>query len=439
MSKLKVTDKYFLYGWLDAEKGMHNIGKKVSRKDTYISSISSGEWWSRFSDGKMTQYCIIESDDENVISACEWFALDYGINVCGKDAFYNKSNNASRGDQSLITNDMKKSIVDYFDGKLKPVDSGSKTPLHVNLMNKFENGEYPVVDIPVYELEQYGFLQVREEKANQAGIANIIDSWTENPEQVKKQIDPVIVVQQKDGRKLLNGNTRLGAATRCRGWNTLPVVIIDEKEFGSTKKQREQTQLLFGSVANAEDEVYRKTNTDADLIHQMLTWMALEGITASSIVDNKLAKDSVTELLKINFKNSCRTMRKLSGVITKLFNKIERDEAEITIQENLITYSDSELIKYKVRKYEKKGIPAVISTMASLKHFECIGYVRNRALQYPEADKFALVIYFKTKHEWEIERKEKRIDKLKQIIKRFNDNIVVDVLPAFSKNNGLSK
>jgi hypothetical protein len=64
---------------------------------------------------------------------------------------------------------------------------------------------------------------------------------------------------------------------------------------------------------------------------------------------------------------------------------------------------------------------------------ECIGYIRNRAHQFPNATKFALVLYYKSKSQYQTERKEKWIEKLKMSIRRFNDPIVVDVLPAFAK------
>ena len=167
--------------------------------------------------------------------------------------------------------------------------------------------------------------------------------------------------------------------------------------------------------------------------HQMLSWLALEGISTKDILDDKLARTSVTELLKINFKDSCRTMKKLTGVINKLFTKLESDEAEIAVQENLLTYSDSELMKYKTRKYETKGIPAVVTTMSSLRDMKCIGYIRNRAQQYPEATQFALVLYYSSKQEYHKERKEKHLEKVKESIKRFGDQIVIDILPAFNK------
>jgi hypothetical protein len=138
-------------------------------------------------------------------------------------------------------------------------------------------------------------------------------------------------------------------------------------------------------------------------------------------------------LLKIHFKHHCPTMKKLIGVIGKMFTKLEEDEAEIAVQENLLTYSESELMKYKIRNYETKGIPAVVTTMSSVNEMKCIGYIRNRAHQFPEATKFALVLYYASKKEYHNERKEKNLEKVKQSIKRFGDQIVIDVLPAFAK------
>jgi len=432
VAKLKITEKYFLYGWLDSEKLMHNIGKKVSKKLLYLTSVSAGQWWSRFTDGKMEQYCIIESDDRDIISACEWFALDYGFKVLGKKCFYNKTNNASKGDQSLVTKEMKQAVMDYFDGKLTPITNEAPFPLHVNILNKVIGGEYDIVNIPTFKLEQYGFLQVREERDNQAGIKAITESWMENPTQTMADMDPIAIVKTADGFKLINGNTRLGFASANK-INELPAVIIDEEEFGSTEKERNQCYVLFGGFANAEDKVYRKPNTDGDLIHQMLSWLALEGISTQNILNDKLAKAAVTDLLKIHFKHHCPTMKKLIGVIGKMFTKLEEDEAEIAVQENLLTYSESELMKYKIHNYETKGIPAVVTTMSSVNEMKCIGYIRNRAHQFPEATKFALVLYYASKKEYHNERKEKNLEKVKQSIKRFGDQIVIDVLPAFAK------
>jgi hypothetical protein len=82
---MKHTDCFYLYAWLNKNPYTVNMGKKVSKKGTYVSSLSSMKFWNDFGGNKLEQYCIFESLDEAVVGAAEWWGLDYGIKVLGKE------------------------------------------------------------------------------------------------------------------------------------------------------------------------------------------------------------------------------------------------------------------------------------------------------------------------------------------------------------------
>jgi hypothetical protein len=428
-SNLKISEKYYLYAFVDKIK-IINLGKKVSAKVDYISSATSLKFWSKLSSEGMDQYSIIESDNKEAISAAEWWALDYGMTVLGKDRFYNKVNNAHKGDQSLVTAEMKAQIVSFFEGRLQPIKDPTPINLGVNLINKAESGEYPIKKVPVFELDQYITHQVRAVKRNISKENDLVSSWNQNPSRVEKLVDPVIVCEMADGSfKLVNGHTRIGAASRCRGWNTLPAVFIKEEEFGDTPEEIETNLIQAGSYANREEEVTRAVNTEEDVLFQMNNMLAVNNI------DIKLnsTRDYAKEFLTDKFWHTIPNKKKLAGLIKRLFNQFDKSQADVTVQQNMITYTDSELRDYKYKTYESKGVYAIVSTFTNMDHFEAFGFVWHHIVDYKDAKELAMILHFRTKHEWLKEQSEGKAKQLKEVIARFNLPVTVDVLPSFKE------
>lgn len=427
---MKITDKIYLYAWEHPEKGKINIGKKVSSKDNYISSATSHEFWRDWSNNKLEQYCIFETEDEDQLSAAEWWALDYGIRTRGVENFYNVQNNAHRGDQSLVTPEIMKSIVDYFDGKLKPEIHDKPLSLAENIIHKVENGEYEIHQVPVFEIQEYTPNQVREVTRNVEGEDEIIKRYLEDPQRVKNSVSPMVVmVRDGNNPMIVNGHTRLAAASRCKGWDTLPVAFIDYSEFGETEDEIKKNLIIAGSYANRESYIYTKENTDEDLLMQMNNVLAIANID----IGVETARDYAKEYLMSEFGNIVASKSKLNGLIRKLFNKYDKEQANIEIQANLITYSDADLRKYSYDNYESKGIAAIKSTFAHMNHMQVLGHAFNHTLQYDKKpEELAIILHYRTKHEYQKEQNDQRAAKLKKVIERYNLPVVVDVLPAFA-------
>lgn len=429
---MKHTNRFYLYAWMNTNAPHQvNLGKKVSSKETYVSSASSSAFWNAYGRGDLMQYCIFESEEEATVSASEWWALDYGMGVYGKEKFYNYLNNAHKGDQSLVTPEIKQKIVDFYENRLTPEADVEKVSLGKNIINKVESGAYEIVNIPVFELEEYVRKQARSVTRNVDGEDEIVRAYNENPKLVLREITPMTICECADGtRKIVNGHTRLGAAARCKGWNTLPVCIVKEEEFGETKVEIETNILIAGSYANRRSRVYSKENTDEDLVFQIESFIALQGLDIS----HETARPYIREMLVTEFGDSAGSNNKASGVVTKIFNKFDKDQINISITSNLKTYSDSDLKTYCFKKYESKGIAVIRTTMNNLGHFEGLGYVFHHVSHMDKMPKdLAIVVHARTKQEYATEQKADKIGALKRVIAFYNLPITVDVLPSFDE------
>jgi hypothetical protein len=340
-------------------------------------------------------------------------------------------NNAHKGDQSLVTAEIKAKIVDFFENRLTPENESTTFSIAENIINAVENGGYPVVYLPVYEIETYERRQARAVTRNVQNEDNIIRKYNENPGRVMKEVTPMTVCESPDGtRKIVNGHTRLGAALRCKGWNTLPVCIVKEEEFGEDAKEIELSILQAGSYANRRSWVDAEENTDADLLFQMQQTVKINEFDLSVDTGRKYIREYLTDM----FAGSAGSRQAASGMVTKLFNKFDNELTNFTITGNLTTYSDSDLKKYVYKNYESKGIAAIHTTMNRLQHFEGLGYIFHHVSHMKnKPEKLAIVIHARTKAEYATEQKSKKIEALKNTISFYNLPIVVDVLPSFEE------
>jgi hypothetical protein len=425
------TTNFYLYAWLKPEPYTVNMGKKVSRKTSYVSSASSAEFWNDFNKTDLEHYCIFESDDEAVVSAAEWWGLDYGMNVLGKDKFYNKVNNAHRGDQSLVTEEIKQKIVAFYEGKLKPETNAEELSLGRNIIDKVENGFYPVEQFPVYKLVEMQRNQARAIQHNVVIESDIVRAYADNPKQVLRDITPATLVKRPDGSlEIVNGHTRIGAASKCKGWNEIPVCIVDESDFGSDDTEIATNILLAGSYANRRSPISAQSNTDDDLMFQMENYLVLQDMDASI----ETAQPYIREVLTKQFSASAGSKRIASGIITKIFNKYEKQKNEMSISKNMTVYSSSQLRDYCYKNYEKKGIAVVHSTMSSMAHFDPLGFIFHHVSHMNTLPKkLAIVLHSRTKDEYVKGQAAGKVAAMQRVIDGYKLPITIDVLPAFEE------
>ena len=425
------TTNFYLYAWLKPEPYTVNMGKKVSRRTSYVSSASAPEFWNDFGAAKLEQYCIFESDDESVVAAAEWWGLDYGMQVLGKDKFYNKVNNAHKGDQSLVTEEIKNKIVAFYNGKLKPESDAKSVSLGKNIIDKVENGFYPVIQYPVYKLIELQRNQARAIEQNVTVEQEIIRAYNTQPKQVLRDITPATLIKRADGSlEIINGHTRIGAASQCKGWNELPVCIVDESDFGETPTELASNIIIAGSYANRRSPIITQENTDDDLVFQMKNYMVIQGLDISP----ETARDYIRDLLTTEFAESAGSRSKASGIVTKIFNQYDKEQNELSITKNMKVYSDSFLKKYCYDKYESKGISTVHSTMSSMAHFTPLGFVFHHASHMSKLPKqLAIVLHCRTKNEYVNAQSADKVTSMKRVIEHYKLPITIDVLPSFEE------
>ena len=428
---MKYTDKCYVYAWVLRKKPKINIGKKVSRKETYISSIISSEFWKDMTSGEMEQYLLWEGDCPETAAAVEWWAMDYGMTIVGKDSFYNRKNNAHRGKQNLVTPEIKEKVVNFFEGKLTPEKTSQEYSLAENIVLAVENGGYPVVKLPVYEIAEYESAQARAVQSNISGEDQIVRSFEEDAKRVLDNVTPMTICERPDGTRIIvNGHTRLGAALRCRGWNTMPVCIIKEEEFGEDEIEIKSNIIQAGSFANRRSFVTTTENSDPDIVFQMEHEISLRNFNLAE--DSSL--DYIRNYLTNRFANSAGSRRAAAGIVTKVFNKFKENRNNLMLTGNLITYNDDQLRTYCYNNYECKGIPVVKGTVKQVDHMHIWGHIWNHIKNYDKVpEKLAIVLHYRSKTEFLNELRDKRIDELKKIIKMSGHNVSVDVLPAFKE------
>jgi len=427
---MKHTDCFYLYAWLNKNPYTVNMGKKVSKKGTYVSSLSSMKFWNDFGGNKLEQYCIFESLDEAVVGAAEWWGLDYGIKVLGKDKFYNKVNNAHKGDQSLVSIEIKNKIVDFYNGKLNPETDRYKFNVGKNIIDRVENGYYPVIQHPVYKLIELQRNQARAIEQNVVLEQEIVTAYNTDPKQVLRDVTPVTLIRRKDGTlEVVNGHTRIGAASKCRGWNEMPVCIVDESEFGDTELDIASNVLVAGSYANRRSPIITAENSDDDLQFQMQNYLALHKID----IKHKTAREYIRDLLTGVFSESAGSKSKASGAVTSLYKQFDKEQNELSISKNMKVYSDSELKNYCFQKYESKGISTIHSTMTSMKFLAPIAFTLNHAHANSLPDQLAIVLHCRSKDEYVTAQSSNRVADMQQVIDHYKLPIIIDVLPSFDK------
>ena len=429
-------DTSFVYAYKDMETSTLYIGfksPKVEDKLTYITSCESPEFWDRYSHG-MLERSILFVGSEMKAKAAEWFAMDQGFKL--GLPFFNRQNNAHKVDESILTTQEKQVIIDFLrDGKGIEFGSADAAEAEKNreivtrIADQIEKrtGYYKEMQVPILQVHMYKRWQVREEKVNWSTVSRIIQRLLEDPKRARETFLPITVVVHKDGSMtIVNGTTRTEAAMKTPGFNDVPVVYINETEFGSDQKARERNYTLFGLYMNREPFEVRVHNSKGDLKRNVNNFLREENIDLSKPAH----VDRARELVYKNFDYACGSKQQLNGILTSILSDFAKNQAELTYQDNLITYDDNFFAKYSWDNYRSKDISIVRVTVSEVANAKAIGYI-CRVMRKEKNKKGVLILHYVSKQELASEEENQWIEDMKVTIEYMGLPISVDVLPAF--------
>lgn len=444
MASIFDTGVSFVYAYTDVETKTLNIGLKTPNgedKLTYITSCSNPEFWKRYTLGKMER-SILFVGSEVKARAAEYFAMDFGFSI-GRE-FFNAKNNAHKTDESILSVEEKKVIVDFLRGEGNGLEFGSadsaKASRNKEIVTSIADAieaidtakdtkRYTKVMVALTEVLSYDRNQVRVELDNNTVVTKIVQRMLEDPARARLTFKPITVVVRKNGEKLVvNGNTRLKAASRAKGWDEVPVVFVNESEFGSTKKIRERNFTQFGLYMNREEFEVRATNTKEDLKRNIQNFLIEEKINLSKPTH----VDRARQLIYENFDYACGSKQQLNGILNSIMSDFEKSQAELAYQDNLITYDEQFFQNYSWDKYRSKDYSTVHATVGEAANAKPLAYI-CRVMRSQGTKKGAIILHYTSKQELASEAKNNWIVDLEETIKYMKLNIIVDVLPAFKK------
>jgi len=427
-----------VYAFRNRITGMMNIGVKSADGEdilTYITSLNNEEFWEQYSKGLMEKSILFfgESKHEDLAKTIEWFALKYGIST-KPEKFYLTKNNAHCVNEKLLTKEIKQIVIDYING-----GSGIEVPdscaedknIILSIDRNIQERKYQVFEMDTKIVHEYFRNQVRTDEYDPAHVSKIVTGMHEQPDEARKVFGPVIVVIKEDGSYwILDGSNRIKAAMKMfknkKGWATVPVILLNCTEFGSTEKQRQNNYDLFGMLQNKRKFEVKKENSKEDLKRNINNFIVSEGLDLSKPTHVERARTLIYD----RFLMVCESKSQLNGVLVSILNDFQKERHEMRYQKNLITYDDGFFSDYLWNKYEQHDIAAVSTTQSKAKYAEVLGWVFRR-MQTVDAKKGAIILYYSSKAELVNDEQEKWIDKLKETIKFNNLPITVEVLPAF--------
>ena len=281
--------KCYVYAWRNVNNGKMNIGYKSpnGEEHTYITSLKNTEFWKDYSYGllKRSILYIGEENESNIAKSVEWFALKYAV-ATAKDHLYNAGNNGAKGDETLIPKATKQLVIDYIEGRSEAMPLLKKDEdahFAENLSNRIKNGEFEIHQIPRVEIEKYSRNQVRTKDKVIDHIRNIRTKIIENPTRSRELYGPIVVVVKNSGQKMIvDGNSRIAATEGIVGWEILPVIFINENEFGESELQREDNYDLVGLYENRAAEEIKEENSWSDLKRNIVNYLVRHNLDFSN-------------------------------------------------------------------------------------------------------------------------------------------------------------
>lgn len=430
--------KCYVYAWKNVNNGKMNIGYKSAndKEYTYITSLKNKEFWNDYSHGLMKKSILFEgnSDQENIAKSVEWFALKYAV-ATQANKLYNPGNNANRFDESAIPKQTKQLVIDYIEGRsdgLPQTENDSDVNFAENLHARIKRGEFEIHQVPRVEIEKYSRYQVRSKEKLIEHIRLIKTKIIENPEAARKLYGPIIVVVKASGEKMINdGNSRFAATENLPGWDVLPVVYVNESEYGDTETRRQDNFDLVGLYENKPSAEVKAPNTFADIKRNINNYIVRHNFDLSK----SHHIDRLRQQVYARFSSVCESKHQLNGVIASILNDYDKTQAELKYEKNLLQYDSAFQERYKWDKYYSKDIACVFAKASEAKFMKALGYIQH-AMFNDKLTKGAIVFHFVDKRELveEEDKKNSNIEKLKRVIEFHNLPITIEVLPAFEQS-----
>lgn len=429
-----LTNNVYVYAYRNIESSKMYIGLQPAGKSFYISSSENPEFWQDYSCGLLKRSIIYVGKEQDLDTAktLEWFALKYGTKV-SRDLMYNYKNNAHCVDEALITPEMKEVIIDYIEGKTEGIEIensfADENQRIKTIADNIAGSKYDVQQVPLNQLSSYSKNQVRVETIKPHHVSKLVNAMEENPEKISELLDPITVVVKSDGeRTILDGNNRTAALMKVRGISTAPVIFINESEFGSNEKTRKTNYNFFGMLMNKEGDKIREYNSDEDIKRQMQNFILEQKLDISQPLQEERAR----KLIYDRFILVIPSKKKLSGLFKSVQNRIQKTEASLKYQSNIIAYDDAFFERYEWENYGKDNIATVHAQMSKAKHGQAFGYICRR-MKNVSADKGAIVLHYTSKMEIAEHEDGSWLKDLKDTINFHQLDIQVDVLPAFEE------
>jgi len=429
--------KCYVYAWKNINNGKMNIGYKSpnDKEYTYITSLKNNEFWRDYSYGLLKKSILYvgDAENDNVAKSVEWFALKYAVAV-KRDKLYNPGNNANRLDESLIPHETKQLVIDYIEGVaegMSPLEDDEDVEFAVELNRRIKEGEFEIHQVARSEIEKYARNQVRSKDKLIEHIRKIRTQMIEDPQESRNIYGPIVVVVKASGEKLvIDGNSRLAAAENLVGWEMLPVVYINEAEFGETELQRLNNYDLVGLYENKPSKEIKASNSFADLKRNINNYIVRNNFDLSipSHVDYARQK------IYARFGSVCESKQQLNGILTSIIHDFDKEQAQLKYVKNLIQYDDAWVSRHKWNNYNKHKIACVVVKASEAKYMKALGYIQH-AMFNEGSSKGAIVFHFVDKRELvdEEDKETSNIEKLKKVIAFHNLPITVEVLPAFDE------
>jgi hypothetical protein len=423
----------YVYAWRNINNGKMNIGYKSpnDKEHTYITSLRNTEFWRDYSNGLLRKSILYigQQSEASVAKSVEWFALNYAV-ATAKDKLYNHGNNANKGDESLIPKETKQLVIDFIEGRhdgIAPIQQDEDVDFAEALSERIKNGEFEINQVLASEVARYYRNQVRSKEKDLENIRKIRTAIMEDPAAAREIYGPIVVVVKTNGKMIIDGNSRFEAANGILGWETLPVVFINESEFGETELQRQDNYDLVGLYENKPSKEIKSSNSWNDLKRNISNYISRHNFDLSK----SHHVDRAREVIYGRFTKVCESKQQLNGILVSIINDNDKKIAELKYEKNLLVYDSKFVERYKWNNYGVKDIACVFIKASEAKFAKAIGYIHN-AMYSDKLQKGAIVFYFDSKSELVTEENEKHIEKLKKIIEFSNLPITVEVLPAFA-------
>jgi hypothetical protein len=429
----------YVYGYvkLEGDRKIYIGYKSPDGEDfeIYTASSSSEDFIKDRSLGLLHRVVLYEGDDATA-KALEWFALDYAV-VNKNELFYNKVNSAHKSDQTLLTKDMKKVVVDFIEGNGMGLEEEKDETLEEHA-NRIEALAQDVLDGKYDQLIKYrktsDLMNIRKsqvrvfENAGRDRVQMIATRMNENPQKAREIFKPATLVKEKEGEMIVDGISRTTAANITPGWDDIPTITLDTKLFGKTKQERLVGYKVFGGYMNKEDFEVRTTNTDDDIKNQ---WQSIIR-TMNLDLSKPLHREKARETCFVYYKSTVPSAKKRQGLWKSLINDFENEEIENLYKDKkLKIYTEQDLNRYEFKKYGVNGVATIVTTMGKYK--ECVGYILRR-MKNMKTKKGAIIMYHSNFKEVEQNKNGELVQDVQETINWMNlcNSITVEILPTYS-------